>query len=144
MQNQTPSVLLFLYHESLHQDLKSMDALCIQKLKHLPTILTKEEVHRVVTQMSDTQHLMIQPLYDASLHLIKCIHLRTKDVNFKYRTIAVRYGKVKKDQVTILPVSLITLLQEYLQPICRHHLLENGYDIFTAQEPLSHKALILS
>lgn len=46
-QNQALSALLFLYREVLRQDLGPIDALRAKKPKRLPTVLTKEEVHRI-------------------------------------------------------------------------------------------------
>jgi len=57
-QNQALSALLFLYREVLHQDLGPVDALRAQKSQRLLTVLTHEEVQRLLGQMSGTHHLM--------------------------------------------------------------------------------------
>jgi len=52
-QNQAFSALLFLYREVLHKDLDGpIDALRAKKPKRLPTVLTKEEVHRLLGAQS--------------------------------------------------------------------------------------------
>ncbi len=53
-QNQALSALLFLYREVLHKDLGPIDALRAQKPKRLPTVLTRDEVQRLIAQMSGT------------------------------------------------------------------------------------------
>ncbi|MBM4431323.1 MAG: integron integrase, partial [Chloroflexi bacterium] len=49
-QNQALSALLFLYREVLHKDLGPIDALRAKRPKHLPTVLTKEQVRQVIGQ----------------------------------------------------------------------------------------------
>jgi len=120
-QNQAYSALLFLYREVLHQDLGPINALRAQKPKRLPTVLTKDEVQRVLSHLSGTHQLMAQLLYGSGLRLMECLRLRVKDLDFDYHTITVRDGKGEKDRVTILPESLIAPLQEHLQHVRRLH-----------------------
>jgi integrase len=69
-QNQALSVLLFLYREVLKQDLDfPLDAIRTKKPKRLPTVLTREEVARVLVQLSGTHRLMAQLLYGSGLLL---------------------------------------------------------------------------
>ena len=56
-QDQALSALLFLYREVLKKDLGPIDALRAKKPKRLPTVLTKEEVHRVLGELSGTHQL---------------------------------------------------------------------------------------
>ena len=56
-QNQALSALLFLYHEVLKKDLGFIDALRAKKPKRLPTILTQQEVRRVLNHLSGTRLL---------------------------------------------------------------------------------------
>ena len=53
-QNQALSALLFLYREVLHQELGPVDALRAKKPRRLPTVLTRDEVQRLLGQMSGT------------------------------------------------------------------------------------------
>ncbi|HWP48583.1 MAG TPA: phage integrase N-terminal SAM-like domain-containing protein [Candidatus Limnocylindrales bacterium] len=57
-QNQALSALLFLYREVLKKDLGVIYALHAKKPKRLPTILTQEEVRRVLNHLSGTRLLM--------------------------------------------------------------------------------------
>ena len=57
-QNQALSALLFLYKEILHRDLGPIDAMRAKKPKRLPSVLTKEEIHRVLDHLSGTHLLM--------------------------------------------------------------------------------------
>ena len=120
-QNQALSALLFLYREVLHQELGPVDALRAKKPKRLPTVLTRDEVQRLLGQMSGTHQLMARLLYGSGLRLLECLRLRVKDLDFDYRTVTVRDGKGEQDRVTVLPDSLIAPLQEHLLRVKRLH-----------------------
>ncbi len=120
-QNQALSALLFLYREVLHQDLGPIDALRAKKPKRLPTVLTKEEVHRVLGHLSGIHQLMAKLLYGSGLRLMECLRLRVKDLDFAQRAILVRDGKGEKDRVTMLPESLVAPLQDHLRSVKRLH-----------------------
>jgi site-specific recombinase XerD len=51
-QNQALSALLFLYRQVLNQDLGPIDTLRAKKPKRLPTVLTRDEIHRVFARLS--------------------------------------------------------------------------------------------
>ncbi len=117
-QNQALSALLFLYREVLHQDLDfPIDAVRAKRPKRLPTVLTREEVRKVLGQLSGTHRLMAQLLYGSGLRLMECVRLRVKDVDFAQHLIVVRDGKGEKDRVTMLPESLVESLQVHLQSV---------------------------
>jgi len=78
-QNQALSALLFLYREVLKKDLGPIDALRAKKPKRLPTVLTKEEVHRVLGELSGMHRLTAKLLYGSGLRLMECLRLRVKD-----------------------------------------------------------------
>jgi len=101
-QNQALSALLFLYREVLHQDLDGpIDALRASKPKRLPTVLTKDEVHRVLSHLPGTHQLMARLLYSSGLRLMECLRLRVKDLDFGQRAIIVRDGKGEQDRVRV-------------------------------------------
>ena len=120
-QNQALSALLFLYREALHQNLGPVDALRAQKPRRLPTVLTRDEVQRLLGQLSGTHQLMARLLYGSGLRLMECLRLRVKDLDFDDRTVTVRDGKGGQDRVTILPDRLIAPLQEHLRQVKALH-----------------------
>ncbi len=121
-QNQALSALLFLYREVLKKELDfPIDSVRAKRPKRLPTVLTKEEVHKVIAALSGTHHLMAKLLYGSGLRLMECLRLRVKDLDFDRRAIIVRDGKGEQDRVTMLPESLITPLQEHLLHVKRCH-----------------------
>jgi len=120
-QNQALSALLFLYREVLHQDLGPVDALRAKRPKRLPTVLTKEETLRLIGCLSGAHQLMAKLIYGSGIRLMECLRLRVKDLEFERRAIIVRDGKGAQDRVTVLPDSLIPLLQEHLQRVKALH-----------------------
>ncbi|MGA9351364.1 MAG: integron integrase [Anaerolineae bacterium] len=120
-QNQALSALLFLYREVLKKDLGPIDALRAKKPKRLPTVLTREEVRRVLGHLSGTHQLMAKLLYGSGLRLMECVRLRVKDLDFAQRAIVIRDAKGDQDRVTMLPESLIAPLQEHLLRVKRLH-----------------------
>ena len=114
-QNQALSALLFLYRQVLHQplDLK-VDAVRARKPEHLPTVLSKDEVRRILDKMSGVQKLMAQLLYGTGMRVSEGVQLRVKDIDFDQHEILVRDAKGMKDRVTMLPDSLAAPLQDHL------------------------------
>jgi site-specific recombinase XerD len=95
-QNQALSALLFLYREVLNQPLPWLDNLeRAKRPARLPTVLSKLEVQRLLSQMTGTKWLMAS-LYGAGLRLRECLGLRVKYVDFDYRQILVRTAKAAK------------------------------------------------
>ena len=48
---------------------------------------------------------------------MECLRLRVKDLEFEWRALIVRDGKGAQDRATILPDSLMPLLQEHLRRV---------------------------
>ena len=114
-QNQAFSALLFLYREVLQIPLDpQIQSVRAEKPKHLPTVLTKEEVNAILSCMSGVTGLMARLLYGSGLRLMECVTLRVKDIDLAQHQILVRDGKGEKDRVTMLPASLETPLREHL------------------------------
>ena len=115
MQNQALSALLFLYQEVLGVDLTFVAGVVRAKRpQRVPTVLTREEVVKVLSQLSGTCRLMASLLYGSGLRLMECARLRVKDVDFGYGQITVRDGKGEKDRRTILPGPLVEPLKRQL------------------------------
>ncbi|MEM7129988.1 MAG: integron integrase [Chloroflexota bacterium] len=129
-QNQALCALLFLYQNVLNVELiGAIDALHAKKDKRLPTVLNKEEVQRVFSQMTGLHLLMTKLIYGSGMRLMECIRLRVKDVNFAQNHLLIRDTKGNEDRPTLLPKRLIPQLQSHLAKVKEsHHAdLEAGY-----------------
>ncbi len=121
-QNQALSAILFLYRTVLETPLDfPIDAVRARRPIHVPTVLSRAEVHQVLSCLTGQSQLMSQLLYGGGLRAMECARLRVKDLDFSLREIVVRDGKGEKDRFTILPEALVVPLQEQLQLTKRIH-----------------------
>ena len=121
-QNQALAALLFLYKDVLKLELPRLqDVVRAKKPRHLPVVLTREEVEVLLAQMQGVQWLVANVLYGSGLRLLEALRLRVKDVDFTRREIVVRDGKGQKDRVTMLPKRVSEPLQAYLEKVQRLH-----------------------
>ena len=121
-QNQALSALLFLYGEVLRMPLPATDGLVRAKKPHrLPTVLTRDEVKRVITRLDGPVKIAATLLYGAGLRLLEVLRLRVKDVDFGLSQLVVRDGKGQKDRVTMLPEGVRGALALHLSEVRRLH-----------------------
>lgn len=105
--NQALSALLFLYREVLNIDLPWLNNIGRpQQTKHIPSVLTKDEVAGLLAQLEGVAALLARLLYGTGMRLMEGIRLRVKDVDFDRHVIIVREAKGGKDRVVMLPRSL--------------------------------------
>jgi integron integrase len=128
-QTQALSAILYLYKEVLQQPLDPVKVIRARKPKRLPTVLTRDEVARIINAMSGPYQLMAKLLYGSGLRLSECIRLRVKDLDFDQEALIVRDGKGGKDRLTVLPESLLLPLREHLRRVEQIHQkdLKDGY-----------------
>lgn len=129
-QNQARSALLFLYREVLDIPLDAPQSIVsAQRPHHLPTVLTRDEVRAVLAQLFGVYRLIGQLLYGSGLRLMECLRLRVKDLDFAQHQVTVRDGKGEKDRPTMLPLQLVTPLEDHLRAVRRIHAedLERGF-----------------
>jgi integrase len=90
-QNQALNALLFLYRNVLQIDLAiPIHVLRAKRSEYLPTVLSKDEVARVLLGMQGLHQLMAKLLYGSGLRLMKCLRLRVEDIDFEQSQIIVR------------------------------------------------------
>lgn len=115
-QTQALSALLFLYRYVLGYDVGEMNGLVRAKpSEHLPVVMTRAEVRRVLAEMHGQYWLMASLMYGCGLRLSECLRLRVQDIDFEANEVLVRQGKGAKDRVTMLPQSLIGPLRIQLR-----------------------------
>lgn len=115
-QNQALAALLFLYREVLGVDLPWLDNITRAKRpRRLPTVLSREEVQRVLAVMDGRSGLIARLLYGTGMRLMECLRLRVKDVDFARNEILIREGKGAKDRRTVLPARLVEPLRAEIE-----------------------------
>lgn len=61
-----------------------------------------DEVRTPIAHLSGTYRLMAQLLSGSGLHLMECVCLRVKDLDFAQRQVTVRDSKGMHDRVTLM------------------------------------------
>jgi integron integrase len=122
-QAQALAAILFLYRDVLQQELPWLDDVTRAKRPaRLPSVLSRGEVTALMDAVDDPlMSMIVRLLYGTGMRLLECLRLRVKDVDFARREIVVREGKGNKDRVTMLPDSLVQLLQSHLALVKAQH-----------------------
>lgn len=86
-----------------------------KKSRHIPNILSKEEVIRLLRFTRNLKHrAALGMIYSAGLRISELLNLQLSDLDFHRRQVFIRQGKGRKDRVVILAESMIPLLTNYL------------------------------
>jgi integron integrase len=121
-QTQAASALVFLYREVLDRPLGRFEQLVRAKQpRRLPVVLTRDEVARVLAELTGSRRLVCELLYGSGLRLLEALRLRVKDVDFGLGELMVRRGKGEKDRVTVLPQVSKARLIAHLDRVQEQH-----------------------
>ena len=130
-QNQAFYAIVFLYTEVLGIDMKSknIQALRAQERKHIPVVLTKDEVHAVLVNLNGIYELMVTLMYGCGLRMQEVLNLRVKDLDFGFDKVYIFDSKSMKDRTLPLPVKLKFQLQQQVEKVEQIHKrdIKNGY-----------------
>lgn len=107
-QNQAFSALLFLYTQVLGIDLKNsnIQALRAQERKHIPVVLTKDEVQKVLANLTGIYQLIVYLMYGCGLRMNEALSIRVKDVDFGFNKIYIWDSKSLTDRILPLPQAI--------------------------------------
>lgn len=105
-QNQAFSAVLFLTSEVMEQPVEGVDGVRAKRSRHLPVVLSREEVRRLLAVTEGTTGLILKLLYGTGLRQMECLRLRVKDADLDRKVLMVRDGKGGKDRQVMLPKAL--------------------------------------
>jgi len=107
-QNQAFSAILFLYKEVLGIDMSewNIQALRAQERKHIPVVLTKEEVQKVLQNLNGIYKLIVTLMYGCGLRMNEVLNIRIKDLDFGFDKLYIWDSKSLKDRTVPLPLKL--------------------------------------
>ena len=120
-QNQALSGVMFFYQRILGRELEFIDAVKAKRPKHLPLVLSRQEVSRMLRQLEGRDLLLALLLYGAGMRHKEVLRLRVKDVHFDTMQITIRDAKGEKDRITMLPKAAVELLQQQLKSVKKLH-----------------------
>lgn len=130
-QNQAFNALLFLYEQVLDISLKdqNIQALRAQQRKHIPVVLTKEEVQNIIVNMNGIYQLMAKLMYGCGLRMSEAQNMRIKDIDFGFDKIYIWDSKSLKDRTVPLPMKIKDELRIQVEKVKELHQkdLKEGY-----------------
>ncbi|MGJ0353715.1 integron integrase [Aliarcobacter cryaerophilus] len=130
-QNQAFNALLFLYEQVLDISLKdqNIQALRAQQRKHIPVVLTKEEVQNIIVNMHGIYQLMVKLMYGCGLRMSEAQNMRIKDIDFGFDKIYIWDSKSLKDRTVPLPMKIKDELRIQVEKVKELHQkdLKEGY-----------------
>ncbi|HBO17103.1 MAG: Phage integrase family protein [Candidatus Moranbacteria bacterium GW2011_GWE2_35_2-] len=86
-----------------------------KKTNYLPTVLSKEEVKRMLEMTTNPKHnFFIALMYSSGLRVSEAVKIRMCDFDLDRKIITVRQGKGAKDRCTLLSEKLIPTLKKQL------------------------------
>lgn len=96
--------------------------------KKLPTVLSAEEVARLLRAVRNAKHrAVLITIYAAGLRVSEALALKVSDIDTQRMIITVRQGKGRKDRTVMLSPSLLAILRDYARHFRPHEWLFPGY-----------------
>jgi integron integrase len=130
-QNQAFSAILFLYKEVLDVDMsdQNIQALRAKERKHIPVVLTKEEVLEVLGNLKGIYKLMGFLMYGCRLRMSEVLNLRIKDIDMGFDKVYIWDSKSLKDRIVPLPLKVKERISVQIENVTEMHLkdLKEGY-----------------
>lgn len=128
--NQIINAINCLLENILHFPIQKYQLPRPQKPKQLPSVLSIEEIKRILLAIENTKHqLMIKMIYSAGLRVSELVALKVKDIDFSRNLLIIRQAKGQKDRQTLLSKSVVQLLRKYLDT----HILSSEDYLFCGQ-----------
>ncbi|NTW27277.1 MAG: tyrosine-type recombinase/integrase [Candidatus Moranbacteria bacterium] len=104
-----------------------------KKSNYLPTILSREEIEKMLLVTKNPKHhFLISLMYSAGLRVSEALEIRMRDFDLDRKMITVRHGKGDKDRCTLLSEKLVPILSKQLS------LKEPGDYLFTGADGKCH------
>ena len=138
-QNQALAALLFYFRFVKNEPLDKLSAVIhAKKKKRIPVVFSREEVSKIIENMTGTKKLIAKLLYGTGLRLNEALSLRILDLDFDQNEIIVRHGKGDKDRRVMIPQKLIAELKTQIEKVRKIHQkdLKDGFGSVTLPDSL--------
>ena len=121
-QNQAISALRFFHREVQRHPLGSIGPIARARCSvRVPTVLSREEIRRLLEQMHGPLRLMAALMYGSGLRLSECCRLQVEDVCFAERRIAVRNSNDNRCRMSVLADALVAPLRAHVEALGRQY-----------------------
>lgn len=112
--NQAVCALRFFYRVTLPRDFAVEHIPFAKRKKPLPTVLSVDEVRRLLAALTNTKHRAILSLiYATGARLNEAVHLRVSDIDGERMMVHIRHGKGGRPRMVPMSAALRELLREY-------------------------------
>jgi integrase/recombinase XerD len=112
--------LRFFYVKTLKKAWSITETPYPKKAVHLPTILSREEVARLIdAALSPYHRALLMTLYATGVRRAELTHLKVSDIDSKRMVIHVQGGKGRKDRDVLLSPKLLEALREHWRGLQR-------------------------
>lgn len=106
--------LRFFYCITLRHPLRKLDLPTTKVTYKLPSILSPDEVRRIIKATSNTKHrTLLMLIYSAGLRVSEALNLQIQDIDGERKTLHIRCGKGGKDRYVILSPMVHQALRDY-------------------------------
>ena len=113
-QNQAINAIKFYYEQVLGRQTKTYYLQRPKREIMLPSVLSEEEVLRLLKQVGNLKHkTALSLIYSAGLRIGELINLKINDIDSTRGQIRIVQAKGKKDRVSLLSPNILKLLREY-------------------------------
>lgn len=103
----------FLYQKTLGRDWKIFDLIRLPQPKHLPVVLSYEEIRNLLSHIwHPTYRMALTLIYACGLRLSECLNLRVEDIDSDRMVVKVK-GKGNKKRYVALTQHVLQLLRQY-------------------------------
>ncbi len=112
---------IFFHHKKHPIDMSkwNIQALRAQERKHIPVVLTKEEVQKILQNLHGTYKLIVTLMYGCGLRMSEVLNIRIKDIDFGFNKVYIWDSKSLKDRTVPLPLKLKDELRLQVQRVAR-------------------------
>jgi integrase/recombinase XerD len=111
---QATAALRFLYVKTLGQSFMAEKIPFPKRPKHLPTVLSQEEIERLLEAARSLKHrALLMAMYGAGLRVSEACRLTIDDIDSSRMVIHVRQAKGNKDREVMLSPVLLETLRQY-------------------------------
>ncbi len=116
-QNQAFNAILFLFRNVWKKEPSGIDAVRARRSQRLPSVLTPEEVKKVLEATTGIAGLILRLIYSSGIRLSEALRLRVQDLDLHNCSLTVRSGKGDKDRVTVLGRTLVPFLERQIEAV---------------------------
>jgi len=100
----------------------NIQALRAKEKKHIPVVLSIDEVKQIISNMNGIYKVMLKLMYGCGLRMSELLNLRIKDIDFSYDKVYIWDSKSQKDRTIPLPLKIKEEIKLQIQRVDEIHM----------------------